>query len=95
MLKFRMTCRVTNSLLQRFQCCCETNVIVRPCMDQQDTSKMVKEVRVALGLTQEQFAAKIGVTVSTVNRWENDKGKPSPLAMLRIGGLQQKINRNK
>jgi DNA-binding transcriptional regulator YiaG len=64
-------------------------------MDQQDTSKMVKEVRVALGLTQEKFAAKIGVTVSTVNRWENDKGKPSPLAMLRIGGLQQKINRNK
>ncbi len=64
-------------------------------MDRQDTSKMIRELRADLGLTQEQFAAKIGATVSTVNRWENDKGKPSPLAMIRIGQLQQKINRNK
>ena len=64
-------------------------------MDQQDTSKMVKEVRTALGLTQEQFAAKIGVTVTTVNRWENDRGKPYPLAMRQLKKLQQKINRNK
>jgi len=58
-------------------------------------SKMIRKLRTNLGLTQEQFAAKIGVTVSTVNRWENDKGKPSPLAMLRIERFQQKINRNK
>ena len=64
-------------------------------MDQQDTSKMVKEVRVALGLTQEQFAAKIGVTVTTVNRWENDRGKPYPLAMRQLAKLQKKVNRNK
>ena len=64
-------------------------------MDQQDTSKMVKEVRTALGLTQEQFAAKIGVTVTTVNRWENDNGKPYPLAMRQLKKLQQKINRSK
>ncbi len=60
-----------------------------------DISKMIRKLRTTLGLTQEQFAAKIGVTVSTVNRWENDKGKPSPLAMLRIERFQQKINRNK
>ncbi len=64
-------------------------------MDQQDTSKMVRQLRAALGLTQEQFAAKVGVTYSTINRWENSKGKPSPLAMLRIKRLQKKINRNK
>jgi transcriptional regulator with XRE-family HTH domain len=64
-------------------------------MVQQDTSKMVRQLRADLGLTQEQFAAKVGVTYSTINRWENDKGKPSPLALLRIGRLQQKINRNK
>lgn len=45
---------------------------------------MIKELRITLGLTQEQFAAKLGVTVSTVNRWENDKGSPSPLARRRI-----------
>ena len=56
-----------------------------------DISKMIRKLRTTLGLTQEQFAAKIGVTVSTVNRWENDKGKPSPLTMLRIERLQKKI----
>ncbi len=64
------------------------------CMDNKDIPKMVRELRADLGLTQEQFAAKIGVTYSTINRWENDKGKPSPLALLRIERLQQKINRN-
>ena len=64
-------------------------------MEQQDTSKMIRQLRAALGLTQEQFAAKVGVTYSTINRWENSKGKPSPLAMLRIKKFQQKINRNK
>ena len=64
-------------------------------MDQQDTSKMIRELRAALALTQEQFAAKIGVTYSTINRWENDKGKPSPLAMLRIKQLQKKLKQNK
>jgi transcriptional regulator with XRE-family HTH domain len=58
-------------------------------------SKIIRERRIALGLTQEQFAVKIGVTYSTVNRWENKKAKPSPLALLRIEGLQKKSNRNK
>ena len=44
-------------------------------------SEMVKELRGQLDLTQEQFAAKIGVTWSTINRWENGRGKPSPLAL--------------
>ena len=64
-------------------------------MDQQDVPKMVRELRAALGLTQEQFAAKIGVTVATVNRWENDKGKPYPLAMRQLEKLQKQLNRNK
>ncbi len=59
-------------------------------MDKQDTSKIVKELRAGLGLTQEQFAAKVGVTVTTVNRWENDKGKPYPLAMRQLERLQKK-----
>ena len=59
-------------------------------MDQQDISKMVRELRAALGLTQEQFAAKIGVTVATVNRWENDRGKPYPFLMRQLEKLQKK-----
>ncbi len=64
-------------------------------MDQQDTSKMFRQLRASLGLTQEQFAAKVGVTYSTINRWENDKGKPSPLAMHRIKKIQIILKQNK
>lgn len=44
-----------------------------------------------MGLTQEQFAAKVGVTFSTVNRWENGKGTPSPLALRRIEELSEEV----
>jgi DNA-binding transcriptional regulator YiaG len=61
-------------------------------------SEMVKEMRAQLGLTQEQFAAKVSVTWSTVNRWENGRGKPSPLALGHVieivqeaGGVDAKI----
>lgn len=49
----------------------------------------VREIRQKLELTQEQFAHRIGVSFSTVNRWENGKGDPSPLAMRAILGLQE------
>ncbi len=52
---------------------------------------LIKKLRNKLGLTQEQFAAKIGVTFSTVNRWENGKGKPSPLAIRQIMELKKKL----
>ena len=48
---------------------------------------------IQLELTQEQFAAKVGVTWSTVNRWENGRGKPSPLAMRRIEELQKEFEK--
>ena len=51
-------------------------------------AEMIRKLRAKLGLTQEQFAAKVGVTWSTVNRWENGRGRPSPLALRRIRELQ-------
>lgn len=57
--------------------------------------KTAKALRAALGLTQERFAAKLGVTVSTVNRWENAKGKPSPLAQQRVEELWQEVGGKK
>jgi putative transcriptional regulator len=42
---------------------------------------LVRELRFRLGLTQEQFAAELGVTFVSVNRWENSKTQPSPMAM--------------
>ncbi len=64
-------------------------------MSKINIAKMINKLRLASGLTQEQFAAKVGVTLSTVNRWENAVGKPSPLAMGRIKELQNELERNK
>jgi putative transcriptional regulator len=44
-------------------------------------AKLVRELRFRLGLTQEQFAAVLGTTAATVNRWENGKAQPSPMAL--------------
>jgi DNA-binding transcriptional regulator YiaG len=52
-----------------------------------DTSALIKETRRRLGLTQEKFAAKLGVTLPTVNRWENGRTRPSPLAIQNLREL--------
>jgi transcriptional regulator with XRE-family HTH domain len=44
-----------------------------------------------LGLTQEKFAAKLGVTFPTINHWENNRGTPSPLAMEKIEGMLRSL----
>jgi transcriptional regulator with XRE-family HTH domain len=49
-----------------------------------DLFRLVRELRQRTGLTQEKFAAKLGVTYPTINRWENSRAKPSPLAIQRI-----------
>jgi putative transcriptional regulator len=49
--------------------------------------QLVRDIRQLLNLTQEQFAAKIGVTVVTVNRWENDRTRPLPLALRQLKSL--------
>jgi DNA-binding transcriptional regulator YiaG len=49
-----------------------------------DIASVIKALRKRTGLTQEKFAAKLGVTFPTINRWENGRSKPSPLAMERI-----------
>jgi transcriptional regulator with XRE-family HTH domain len=46
--------------------------------------QLIREIRLARGLTQEQFAASLGVAYPTVNRWENGHAQPSPLAMQKI-----------
>ncbi|MBU0639904.1 MAG: helix-turn-helix domain-containing protein [Planctomycetes bacterium] len=50
-------------------------------------SATIKTLRADLSLTQEQLAAKLGVAFSTVSRWENGRGNPSPLAIKRIEQL--------
>ena len=52
-----------------------------------DLGRLVKSLRDQLGLSQEKLAAKLGVTFSSVNRWENGHRKPSPLAMKQIEAI--------
>jgi transcriptional regulator with XRE-family HTH domain len=54
---------------------------------QNDIPRLIRELRERTGLTQEKFAAKLGVTFPTINRWENGRAKPSPLAMQKIEEL--------
>ena len=41
---------------------------------------IVKRIRKELGLSQEQLARELGISFSTVNRWENGKSHPSQMA---------------
>jgi transcriptional regulator with XRE-family HTH domain len=58
---------------------------------QTDIPRLVRELRERTGLTQEKFAAKLGVTFPTINRWENGRAKPSPLALKQIEDLLQEM----
>ena len=61
---------------------------------QADIPLLIRELRQRTGLTQEKFAAKLGVTFPTINRWENGRAKPSPLAMQKIEELLRSMGDN-
>ncbi len=56
-----------------------------------DIKQLVQDLRGRTGLTQEQFAARIGVTFPTISRWENGHTKPSPLALRQIQTLLHEL----
>jgi transcriptional regulator with XRE-family HTH domain len=63
-------------------------IITRPLsIKQPEASNLIREMRAHIGLTQEQLALHLGVTYSTMNRWENRRGNPSPLAIQKIEAI--------
>jgi DNA-binding transcriptional regulator YiaG len=50
----------------------------------------IRELRQRMQMTQEDFAHMIGVTFSTVNRWENGKSQPNRIAIRLLSGLEKK-----
>ena len=40
----------------------------------------IRQIRLKMNLTQEQFAELLGVDPRSVSRWENGHHKPSPMA---------------
>ena len=51
----------------------------------------IRTLRHRMQLTQEDFAHLIGVTFSTVNRWENGKSTPNRIAARLLVGLEKKL----
>jgi len=60
-------------------------------MTQPEIGKLVRSLRLETGLTQEKFASELGVTFPTVNRWENNRAKPSPLALEKIEKMVRRL----
>ncbi len=58
---------------------------------QPEIGKLIRELRLGTGLTQEKFAAQLGVTYPTVNRWENNRANPSPLAVEKIEKMVRRL----
>ena len=56
----------------------------------ENAGNLIRTLRQKLGMTQEEFAHEIAVTVSTVNRWENAHAEPSKLAWKAISDLARK-----
>jgi len=53
----------------------------KPFGKQPEIGNLIRELRQEMGLTQEQFASFLGVVCPTVNRWENGRAQPSPIAL--------------
>lgn len=60
-----------------------------------DYSKRIKSIRQKLGLSQEELAHKLGVSFTSVNRWENGQTKPSKLAKKQIDLFYKKSEKLK
>jgi putative transcriptional regulator len=61
-------------------------------IEQPAIGQLIGELRQTLKLTQEKFAAQLGVTFPTINRWENGHAKPSPLALRQIDTLLNQLS---
>ncbi len=55
-------------------------------MNSQDkcSPEYIRKLRKSLGLSQERLADRLGVSFTSVNRWENAQTKPSSLAKRQI-----------
>ena len=59
-------------------------------MFDQGTGQLVRALRRELKMTQEEFAHELGITVGTVNRWENGRFRPSKLARATIAEFAER-----
>ena len=58
---------------------------------QMDYSRILKQIREKLFLTQQELADMLDVSFATINRWENDKNVPSMKGKKKIVELAKKV----
>ena len=58
-----------------------------PTISQAELSDLVRETRQRLELSQAKFAVRLGVSFQSVNRWENRRTRPLPIALKQIEHL--------
>lgn len=61
-------------------------------LQQPAIAQLVRELRATMQLSQEKFAAELGLTFATINRWENGHATPSPLALKQIDRLLNQLS---
>ncbi|MBD0386758.1 MAG: helix-turn-helix transcriptional regulator [Nostoc sp. C3-bin3] len=55
-----------------------------PAIEQPRIAQLVRKTRQCLKLSQVKLATMLGVSFHSINRWENGRAQPSPLAMKQI-----------
>jgi transcriptional regulator with XRE-family HTH domain len=58
-----------------------------PATKQLELAALVRETRQRLELSQVKFAEKLGLSFQSVNRWQNGRTKPLPVALKQIEQL--------
>ncbi len=53
----------------------------------------IRELRMSMNMTQENFAHEIGVTFATVNRWENGRTTPNRVAQKVLQQMEKKLRK--
>lgn len=61
---------------------------------QPEVGNLIRDLRQLVGQTQEQFAAVLGVSFSTLNRWENGHAQPSPLSLKQVQSVLDQLSQS-
>ncbi|MBA7556623.1 hypothetical protein ES705_49339 [subsurface metagenome] len=59
------------------------------------SGRQLKAIRLRVGLSQEQWGRKVGVSRGTIMLWENDRAKPSPLALESLKRIIESLQKHR
>lgn len=60
--------------------------------EQMEMHEIIKDIRLEMGLSQQALARELHVSFAAVNRWENQRTKPTKIALHALIELAKKTN---